>query len=168
MIAQIYKELHSRLKELTWMKHIALDTQQIENPEKNSPWNTPAVFISFDTQTVEYLNNNVYQNVVNVNFKFVMKDFHTHQLLCLEYSTMLEKKLHSFLGLTKVMNNFETNQDQNYVYTSIFQMTYQEDLSDCSDNIDTEIIGLELYLNNIQNFEDTDGQGFASTSGMIV
>lgn len=168
MVAEIYKQIHNKLKELTWLKHIALDTNQIENPEVNSPWNTPAVFISFDTQSVEYLNNDVYQNVVDINFKFVMKDFNTHQLLCLEYSQMLERKLHKFLGLTKKMNNFQTNQDMNYVYTSVFQMTYQEDLSDCSNEFDTEIIGLELYLNSIQNFEDTEGQGFASTSGMIV
>lgn len=161
MIANIYRELYSKLKELTWMKHIALNTNQLTSSEKNGVWNTPAVFISFETQEVNQLGNGTYQVVNNITFQFVMKDFNKDQLLCLDYSVMLEKKLNNFLGLRKVMNNYIIDQELNYVYESVFQIIYTEDLNSCEDNQEVLLEDVNLGLWNVQTLEDTDGQGFA-------
>lgn len=161
MIANIYRELYSKLKELTWMKHIALNTNQLTSSERNGVWNTPAVFISFETQEVNQLGNGTYQVVNNVTFQFVMKDFNKDQLLCLDYSVMLEKKLNNFLGLRKVMNNYIIDQELNYVYESVFQIIYTEDLNSCEDNQEVLLEDVNLGLWNVQTLEDTDGQGFA-------
>ncbi len=162
MISTIYRELHTKLKELVWLKHIALDTNQLENTEKNSPWNTPAVFISFETLSVNLLSNNVYSNIVNITFKFVMKDFNKDQLLCLDYSQMLERKLNGFLGMIKYMNNFSIDQDMNYVYSSIFQINFNEDLTDTSTLKTATFADINMDLDNVQNISDEEGQGFAS------
>lgn len=161
MIANIYRELYSKLKELTWMKHIALNTNQLTSSEKNGVWNTPAVFISFETQEVNQLGNGTYQVVNNITFQFVMKDFNKDQLLCLDYSVMLEKKLNNFLGLRKVMNNYIIDQELNYVYESVFQIIYNENLNSCEDNQEVLLEDVNLGLWNVQTLEDTDGQGFA-------
>lgn len=161
MIAYLYEQLYKRLKELTWMKHIAMDYNQVSNPSASSTWNTPAVFISFQTYDISQLSNSIYQTTTDINIKFVMKDFSTNQLITLKYVEMLKKKLNGFLGLFLVNYNYYIDQDVNYQMDIVFRLTYREDLTNPEENIEGILEQINLGLQEVEDFDDETPEGFA-------
>jgi hypothetical protein len=149
------------------MKYISLDFGQLESPELNTPWNPPACLIRFETQEINNLGNNINQISTNVIFKFIMKDFSKHQLLCLDYSVMLAKKINGTLGASKVMENYFVDQDVNYIMEFVYNVIYREDLN--TDLGGTGLIeNVNIGLLEVEKLSDTEGEGFASDGLLII
>lgn len=162
MISIIYRHLYSKIKELNWIKHVALNTRQYENPEINTPYNTPAVFISFENQDIVNLGQNHNQVTTNIIFKFIMRDFNKDQLLCLDYSSILGKKINGFLGAQKVGENYYIDQDMNYVLDLVFRYIYVEDMNAECEFTEGVIEQINIELDEVQTLTQEEGQGFAS------
>lgn len=160
-IATIYRTVHSSISELTWMKHISLDFGQLENSQMSSPWNPPACFIRFETQDISPVGNHCNQVTTYMTVKFVMKDFSKQQLLCLDYSVMLGRKINNVCGSVKVSENYFIDQDVNYVMEYVFRIVYMEDMNSCEDLTAGTLDQINLGLKEVDDISDNQGEGFA-------
>jgi hypothetical protein len=168
MIAQIYESLYKRLKELPWLKHVAMNYNQLDNPEGSKPWNTPAIFISFETADISLLSANVYNTTSNITFRFVMKDFSNTQLITLKYVEFIKRKLNGFMGLHLIDYNYYIDQDVNYVMDIVFQITCTEDLTNTEESIEAIFEQVNLSLQEVDSFDDISPEGFASAGMDLV
>ena len=165
MKSEIFKMIYRYLKELKWLKHIALYQSQDIETEKNIPWNSPAVFIQFkDNIRVGLLGGGVMETIAQISVRFLMKDFNVNQLLTLEYSDMILKKLHGrgeMGSLVKIDDYTDINADSLYTYEIIFQYRYVENMN-CDDAcIMSEFENINLALIEVDDLASTSGRGFA-------